>query len=304
MKKLLCILIGLLLAFSSFGCTDEKTLQKTKIITACTASGDENCQYTFYAVASGGASEEGSSEINLSSYTFSAENFSDATEQLEKSSGFIDLSHMSVFLADEAYISNKFVFDAPHIKQEIKINPLVKVFIGSDSQTDIIESISTNNNSIIENYINTAFVGKRGQILCTMTELFFASANPLFTASIPLISAANENSLPVIKNIAFYNSNSGVCLLETTDFLTYEKAIMTFGKTSKIFSLDYKNEELFAKIKEDYDDNKKVRSLAQKYQGMGFDIFNSVYFAKKCFPTYSLYIKSIENILPSDINFK
>ncbi len=304
MKKLFCILIGLLLAFSSFGCTDEKTLQKTKIITACTASGDKNSKYTFYAVASGGASEGGSSEINLSSYTFSAENFSDATEQLEKSSGYIDLSHMSVFLADEAYISNKFVFDAPHIKQKIKINPLVKVFISSDTHNDIIESISTNNNSIIENYLDTAFAGERKKILCTMTELFFSSANPLYTASIPVVTASNENSLPVVESIAFYNSDLGVCMLETTDFPTYEKAIMTFGKTSKIFSLDYENGKLFATIKKDYNDNNKVRILAEKYQRMGFDIFNSVYFSKKCFPTYSLYLKSIKNIQTSDINFK
>ena len=304
MKKIFCILIGLILAFSSFGCTNEKTLQKTKIITACTVSGDENSKYTFYAVASGGASEEGNSKISLNSYTFFADNFSDATEQLEKSLGFTDLSHMSIFLADKGYISNKFIFDSPYIKQKIKINPLVKVFISSQSQNDIIESINTNNNSIIENYYSTAFVGKRNKILCTMTELFFASANPLYTASIPLVSAANENTLPVVESIAFYNSDLGVCMLDRADFPTYEKAIMTFGKTSKIFNLNYKNNELFATIKKDYKDNKKVCSLAQKYQGMGFDIFNSVYFAKKCFPTYSQYLKSIENILPSDINFK
>lgn len=248
-------------------------------------------------------SEDSSSEQSHNSYTFYAKTFSDAVEELKKTLGHIDLSHMSVFFTDEAYLSDKFIFDARYIKEKIKISPLVKIFITQNSQEDIIKGITANNTHAIEKYLSAVFFGDRKKLLCTMPELFLASVNPFFTASIPHVSINSENDLPKVESVAFYNSEVGLHTLETEDFPTFEKTITSYGKSSKFLDISYSKGQLLVSVDKNCKWREKLCNLSEKYKAYGFDIYNSRYFAKKCFLTYSSYLDAIENISTSDISF-
>ncbi len=302
MKIFYCFIAIISLTFSFSGCTGKRPLQTTKIITACSACADG--EYTFFVAAPKGSSEDGGSQIKHTSYFFTASNFLEAVEKMKNSADNIDLSHISIFLADNSYISNKFSSDAQYIRQKIKISPLIKVFVSQNSATDVVDSITSNYADSFEKYIDAAFAKNKKKVLCTMSEMFFAKLNPYYTASIPVVSISPENSLPQTSSALLYNIEKGTQLVEDEDYSTYESTVKTYGKSSDLFDLSYRDNALFVAFNKNFSQSDKVSLLAKKYQKLGFDIFNSLYFSKKCFPTYSSYEKSIGSISVSDIVFK
>ena len=93
-------------------------------------------------------------------------------------------------------------------------------------------------------------------------------------------------------------------MIEKEESETYLKAVTSCGKSSKLFDLTYSDNTLSVTINKNLNDREKVRLLGEKYKHSGFDIFNSKYFSKKCFPTYSSYEKSIGSISVPDIIYK
>jgi len=201
-------------------------------------------------------------------------------------------------------MSDKFLSDAAYIKEKIKISPLTKVFISENKSKDIVASMSSNYGGGVSKYADAAFPDKKKFVLCTMSELFFSSVNNYYTASIPVIAISPENNLPTCHAIVFYNSLKGTYSIKNEEYETYVETIKACGKSSDIFDWSYSDNSLKVTIDKKLTNREKVRLLGEKCKFSGFDIFNSMYFSKKCFPTYSSYEKSIGGISVFDIIFE
>ncbi len=294
MKKIISVLLILSLAMLCTGCARKEMVESSLVVSACSAEKTgEGTQYSFYIAESNTPSEDGKTQPESKIYSFAASSFADAVTQLEDSCGKADLAHVSIFFADALYIGESYADDLSSIRSKMKISPLVRTFVAGSPCDKIFESIGKSFSGASD-YMETVYRDKHKKILCTMSELFFAANNPLFTASIPVLTVSESNSLPVVDAALLYNAHSGTAALVGDDFADYLLCVETFGKTSKPLELTISADGLEVDIVKDFEHRTRVKDFARKYQAMGFDALNAFFFAKKCFPTYSAYLEFTE----------
>ena len=290
MKRIFSALFILSLAIICTGCARRERVEASIIVSACSAEKTSDAtRYSFFIASSYAPSEDGKRQSESKVYSFDAQGFADAVTKLENSCGKADLSHVSIFLADALYIDQSYADDLSDLRSKMKISPLVRVFVSGSSCDKIFESIAKSFGGASE-YMETVYQGRHKKILCTMSELFFAANNPLFTASIPVMTVSEANSLPVVDAALLYSAHSGTAAVIGDDFASYLLCVETFGKTSKPLELAISSDGLEVDIVKDFEHRTRVKDFARKYQAMGFDALNALFFAKKCFPTYSAYL--------------
>lgn len=293
MKKLFFVLITLSLLCT--GCARRERVESSLVVSACSAekTGKET-RYSFFIAESDAPSEDGKTQSDSKIYSFDATDFADAVTQLEDSCGKADLAHVSIFLGDALYFGESYADDLSAIRSKMKISPLVRTFVAGSPCDKIFESIGKSFDGAAD-YMETVYQGKHKKILCTMSELFFAANNPLFTASIPVMTVSDSNSLPVVDAALLYSAHSGTAAVVGDDFADYLLCVETFGKTSKPLELTISADGLEVDIVKDFEHRTRVKDFARRYQAMGFDALNAFFFAKKCFPTYSAYLDFAQN---------
>lgn len=306
MKKISVLLCLIVTCLVLSGCSNSRSTESARIITACSATkSSDTTEYTFLVAdtSSASVSEDGNSKKTNNTYKFTAPDFSSAVSLFEASCGKADLAHLSVFLADIGYLTDNYASDSSHIRVEMKISPLTKLFVTSSPAEEIFDSLSQNYSTGAQGFVNTLSSQNTKNLLCTMSEIFFAVENPIFTASVPVIEISAQSTLPVINAAFLYNTSTGSAALIGEDYNSYCMYVKPFGKTSKKLILSVILGKLEVSFDADVSNREQIKDFALKYKTMGFDVLNAFYYAKKCFPTYSAYLDFIGQCTINNIDY-
>lgn len=304
MKKIFLCLLTAFLIFQC-GCSRIKGMDKESVITACyAAKSNETVSYTFYyAAQSNGGSEEENKSSGNSAFTVEAKNFSDATRLFYESMGPCDISHLSVMFLNSDYLNSSFLEDADHIKDNLKISPLIRVMLTDEPSEKIAEAVNKSYRSSFSHLSESLFSGERKKLVCTMSELYLSAKNPLFTSSVPSISIHDQTGNVTSDTMAIYNSSVGKCCLDSGDYMTYSSCLKKYGKTSRFIKPQISGGKIRIDLRGTDDEIEKMRLLANKYKTLGYDILNVLYYSKKCFMTYGAYYDFITGIRIGDVTF-
>lgn len=300
MKKIYLFFCVLFLVFMC-GCSSAGIKGKN-IVTACMAEKtEEGCRYTFYTPAVHIA--ESGEEIPGCVYSFTASNFSLAIKAFEQSCGKSELSHLSVFFSDIGYLSDSLSGDIYYIKKEIKVSPLIKFYVSELDSNTVFEKIESDYDGSASKMTDAIFGGDNKNLLCTMSEIVFASENTLFTASVPVIELDSQSGYMKNSAAVFHNFYTGNAAMLENDYNVYREFIVANGKTSKSLRFEIAESGIEIKLDSKSPHVSEALDLASRYNRMGFDILNAVFYSKKCFFDYDSYLKFIGSIMPESIKY-
>lgn len=283
------------------GCSSDGIKGK-KIVTACMAEKtEEACRYTFYTPTVHIA--ESGEEIPGCTYSFTAANFSEAIKAFEKSCGKAELSHLSVFFSDMGYLSDSLSGDIYNIKKELKVSPLIKFYVSGPDSSTVFEKIEYDYDGSAAKMTDAIFGGDNKNLLCTMSEIVFASENTLFTASVPVIELDAKSGYMKNSAAVFHNFYTGNAAMLENDYKVYREFIAANGKTSQSLRFEIVESGIEIKLDSKAPHAAEAAELAMRYNLMGFDILNAVFYSKKCFFDYNSYLEFIGSILPESIKY-
>ena len=287
--------------FSFSSCGQSRNVSSSEIITACFAEkGTGYVAYTFYVSNPTSDNDESGDDKSAKLHTVYATDFGSALKKFEEAFGRYELSHMSIFFADVGYLSEHYYNDRMKIAENIRVSPIVKFFVIDQAGETIAGFIDNSYDHSPETFVKSSWRGNRKKLLCTMSEMIFASENPMYTASVPVVSTSKENGSLVSNAVVLYNINKGAISVTGEDFSAYSEYIKINGKTSKSQKISLLEDVITVQLEAD----EAMKKVSQKYTSLGFDLMNIFYYSKKFFPDYTAYYNYIENIEHSNIIFR
>ena len=247
--------------------------------------------------------KESDKEVKGEAYAFYARNFKEAVGKLKKICEETDLTHLNAFVSDIGYLSQGLITDVYYLKSMLKISPLIKFYISESGSGNFFECVDLYFDGDIKRMSNSMFSGNSKKLLCTMSEMIYASENTLFTATIPVIELSPETQYPINNSAIAHNFYSGNAAMVEKDYNLYKEFIENNGKNSSGLNYKIHNNAIMVEIHNDPNSSFDISELAQRYNSMGFDIFNVVFFSKKCFADYESYINFIGNLTSEHIKY-
>lgn len=295
MKRVLSVVIILLIPIFFSSCTQSRNISSLKIITACFAQKNaDNIKYSFYVSNPIGSKDEGKEKSTGQLCTVLSTDFESAIRRFEDIYGKYEMTHLSAFFADAGYISENYFKDASAIWKHIKVSPLVKFFVMTQSGELTAECIGKYYDYSPEKYISS-WRGNRKKLLCTMSEIMYSVQNPIYTASVPVISISDENGLLECEAFAFYNVNKDIIFAFDKDFQTFGSYIEKYGKTPESIILSLEDNQLLVAHTQKGRMEREMMEMCQNNILSGYDLMNIVYYSKKLFLDYRSYYRFIEN---------
>lgn len=305
MKKTIYVFCVLLIPILFTGCSQSKNVSSSKIITACYVSKDGGgTKYGFYVSEPEKSEEEEPPDNNGFLKMVYSSDFNTAITKFEEMYGEFDMTHMSAIFVDVGYLSEEFINDLPAIRKHIRISPTVKCFAVGQKCESIAEGLEKTYNKSTGEYIDSAWRKDRKKLLCTLSELTFAAENPLYTASLPVVSISPENGAIQSVAFVFYNINQGVISVSDKDYEIYTQHLQKYGKTSKSLKLYPDYDVIRVRVSSIKKNSSKMAEMAEKYTALGFDFMNVFYYSKKYFPDYMSYYDYIKNMDHTNISYE
>ncbi len=299
MKKIIIMFIICLLFC---GCSRTNEIENNRIVTACIVNTDFlGTNYGFYVSVPSGSEggEDSGAKSSSRLYEYKADSFDEAISMFEDSgTEKIDISHISLFAANEEYFARKFASDEKHIRDEISATSMIYTCIISNEYTELAKCINEEYDSKAEDFSKNLFDSTSTEFNCMMTEVSLSVNNPMYTASIPIISIQNrgEGIMPEISSVAFFAGPDKLSVAENDEFITYSNWRRKSSPFDCKCNIMAKDGKFYVSV-----DNESVARLSKKYLQSGTDILNIKYFGKKCFLTYDEYNHFINSLSDSDI---
>ncbi len=296
MKKILFI-FAIFIALTMTACDDISEIENKSIITACVAISAENTKYGFYISLPSGADggEEEGSKSGAKYYEFEANNFNSALMEFKKSvSDDVDISHMTLFAANDAYFKNKFLEDEKYISRRISVTSLVDVCMILCTEYELFDCIDSEYDSKASDFTESILT----DFDMNLSKLSLAVHNKNFTAKIPVVSLRERGKLrlPEVYTMSYFDSDNGYRAISASDYNSISSADAL--KDDAVQAIYIKDNKCIVKLKK-----KSLADLASKYALTNTDIFNIKYIAKKEFLYYNSYLKYFDKLNLADIEF-
>ncbi len=304
MKKTIVCLIVILSLICFSGCSQSKNVSSSKIITACFAvKHNSGTEYSFYISKPESKGEESPPEEGGEIISIISSDFGKALREFGESFGKYDLTHLGIFFLDDGYLSESFSKDLPFIRKYIRISPTVKCFALGDTPEVISGCIDKTYDESPKEFIDSSWRGHREKILCTLSELVFSVENPVYTASLPVVSVSSNEAIKT-DSFVFYNTKWGVMWAPDKDYELYSNHLKKYGKTSKAVKIYPDDEKIRVNVSSISENKKEMIDMAQKYTALGFDFMNVFYYTKKFFLDFESYFSYIKNMDHTNIRYE
>lgn len=295
MKKIFLLPALLFMFLFLCSCSETGINEENNTVTAIAIySGDENWDYNFIVASGKNESEKDSGEnSNFNIYRINASDFNSGIEKFEERFGTVNLGHLCSFFIDTKYLQKKIKTDITLIKERISVSPLVNFCVTNSKDLKVLSIIGKNYDGNFNSFTKKFFSGKRKSRICTLTELYLASCDERYNASMPYLSTLGENMLTDSGAVIYCSNGKSTCLTQN-DFTVYRKYTDKFSKTSKGFDVTKGEKGLSVRFIGNKSETADFENLYMKYYSKNFDIFNIVYYAKSCFLTMDNYEKYLD----------
>ena len=304
MKKLFLLCVCFCVVFVS-GCVEIREIENNRVVTACVATKNGNeLTYSFYvSVPSGGeGGEDTGSKSSAKIYDYKSVSFSDALDNFEMSGAYkSDFTHISIFIANEAYYNENFKYDEKYIRKHISATSLMYANVYNGEKGDLFDCIKNEYNSKPEEFAEYVFSGNNSALSCKMSELSLAINNKYYTAVIPVIeiNKRGKHKLPEINCMSVFSDNKNPEYMNDSDFKVYSNWRKKHKNMSDGYSIKKEGEKVVALLSD-----KSLCETAAKFADKETDILNIIYYSKNCFLTFENYKKFADKYSISDIKFK